>query len=70
MADNTSEENLNTPTENQSENQADEIIPSADAETIKLNQETENMEVHHHAHHEEKKNRNPIAHTQESPERY
>ena len=57
MAYNTSEENLNTPTENQSENPADEITPSADIETIKLTQDTENMEVHHHAHHEGKKNR-------------
>lgn len=56
MADNTDEENLNIPTENQSENSPDEINPTADSETITQNQETENMEVHHHAHSHGKKN--------------
>lgn len=46
MADNIDEENLNTPTENQLENLPDEIIPTADTETINSTQETENMEVH------------------------
>ena len=48
MADNTDEENLSTPIQNQSENPPDEITPPVDTETFNLNQETENMEVHHH----------------------
>ena len=48
MADNTDEENLDTPTNNQSENPPDEITPTVDTETINPNQETENMEVHQH----------------------
>ncbi len=51
MADNTDEEHLDNPTNNQSENP-----PTVDTETINHIQETENMEVHHHAHHEGKKN--------------
>jgi hypothetical protein len=50
MADNTDEEHLDNPKINQSENPPDEITPAADTETINPNQETENMEVHHHAH--------------------
>ena len=50
MADNTDEEHLDNPTTNQSENSPDEIIPAADTETFNPNQETENMEVHHHTH--------------------
>jgi hypothetical protein len=50
MADNTDEEHLDNPTDNQSENPPDEITPTADTEIIIQNQETENMEVHHHAH--------------------
>jgi hypothetical protein len=56
MTDNTDEEHLDNPISNQSENPPDEIIPAADKETVNPNQETENMEVHHHAHHEGKKN--------------
>ncbi|MDP2414599.1 hypothetical protein [Daejeonella sp.] len=56
MADNTEEEHLDNPINNQSENPPDEIISTNDAETINSNQETENMEVHHHAHHEGRKN--------------
>ena len=41
MADNTDEENLINPTENQLENSSDETTPTADTETINLNQETE-----------------------------
>ena len=48
MADNTDEEHLDNPKNLQSENPFDEIIPTTDSETINLNQETENMEVHHH----------------------
>ena len=51
MADNTEEENLDSSTNNQSDNYYDEIIPNSDTKAINLNQETENMEVHHHAHH-------------------
>ena len=50
MADNTKEEHLDNPTDNQSENPPDVITPTVDTETITQNQETENMEVHHHAH--------------------
>ena len=50
MADNTDEEHLDSPINNQSESPPDEITPTADAEIINPNQETENMEVHHHAH--------------------
>ena len=56
MADNIDKEHLDNPTNNQSENPHDEIIPTNDTEAINQNQETENMEVHHHAHHEGKKN--------------
>lgn len=56
MAENTVEEHLDNPINNQSENNPDEIISTNDIETINSNQETENMEVHHHAHHEGKKN--------------
>jgi len=50
MADNTDEVPLENPTNNQSENSSDEIISTVDTETITPIQETENMEVHHHAH--------------------
>src|ERR1700730_16037339 len=57
MADKSDEENLNIPTNNQSENRSDEIIPTTDTDTITQNQEIENMEVHHHPdlHHKLKK---------------
>ena len=50
MADNIDEEHLDNPINIQSENPPDEIIPRKDTETINPNQETENMEVHHHTH--------------------
>jgi hypothetical protein len=50
MAENKDEEHLDNPTNNQSENPSDNITPTKDIETITQNQETENMEVHHHAH--------------------
>ena len=50
MADNTDEEHLDNLINNESENPPDEIIPTRDTETINSIQETENMEVHHHAH--------------------
>ncbi len=56
MPDNTEEENLDNSPSTQSENPADEIIPTKNSETINPTLETENMEVHHHAHHEGKKN--------------
>ena len=57
MADKSDEENLNIPTNNQSENRSDEIIPTTDTDTITQDQEIENMEVHHHPdlHHKPKK---------------
>ena len=57
MADNTEEEHMDNPTNIPSENPQDEIIPAYDTETINLNEETENMEVHHHPdlHHKPKR---------------
>jgi hypothetical protein len=57
VADNTEEEHLDNPKNLQSENPSDEIIPTTHIETFNLNQETENMEVHHHPdlHHKPKK---------------
>jgi hypothetical protein len=51
MTDNTDEAHLDNPTNTQSGNPADEIIPSEDTEFIKPNQETETMEVNKHPHH-------------------
>jgi len=56
MADKTDEEPIDNPTSNQSENPSDEIIPTIDTETTNPNRETKNMEAHHHAHNEGKKN--------------
>ena len=56
MTENTAEEHFDIPTNIQSENPPDEITPTANTEAITQNQETENMEVHHHAHHDGKKN--------------
>lgn len=56
MADNIQEEPLDVPKSNQSENQPGEVIPAKETEAISTNQETENMEVHHHAHHDGKRN--------------
>jgi hypothetical protein len=56
MADNTDEEHLDNLTIHPSENPPDEIIPANKTEPINPNQESENMEVHHHAHHDGKKN--------------
>ena len=57
MADNIDDEHLDIPSNIQSENLPDEISPNAATETIIPNQETENMEVHHHPdlHHNAKK---------------
>lgn len=50
MADNIEEKAFDNPANAQSENSSHEIIPAINAEKINSNQETENMEVHHHAH--------------------
>src|SRR5665647_367231 len=57
MAVNTDEEHLENQKNTQSENVSGEIIPTKEAETINRNQESENMEVHHHPdlHHRPKK---------------
>lgn len=51
MVENSDEETFNNP-----ENSSEEIIPNNDTDAIKPNQETENMEVHHHPnlHHRKK----------------
>src|SRR3954451_24395061 len=51
MVDNINDDTLNNPTNAQSENLSDDIIPTTDTETISPNQETKNMEVHKHPHH-------------------
>ncbi len=56
MADNTNEEDPGNPIHTQPDYSPDEITPAAGKEPVNPNQETENMEVHHHAHHEGKKN--------------
>lgn len=56
MVDNTNEEYFDDPTNTQSGNPSDKITPTTETETKTPNQETENMEVHHHAHHDGKKN--------------
>jgi len=56
MPDNTDAEPIDNPTSNQLEDRSDEIIPAIDTEVTNPKRETENMEVHHHAHHEGKKN--------------
>lgn len=50
MEENIEEENLNKSLETDLENSQNEITPIQDLETINSTQETENMEVHHHAH--------------------
>jgi hypothetical protein len=57
MADKSDEENSHIPTNNQSEDRSDEMIPTTDTDTVTQNQEIENMEVHHHPdlHHKPKK---------------
>ena len=49
MTDNTTDkEHLDNSANIQSENPVDEIVSTNDTETTNPNQETENMEVHHH----------------------
>ncbi len=50
MAENTDEEHLETTPNTHSENLPDDIAPSNDNQTIIQNQESDNMEVHHHTH--------------------
>lgn len=50
MEENIEEENLNKSIDTQSENSQNEITETKYLETTNLTQETENMEVHHHAH--------------------
>jgi hypothetical protein len=50
MEENIEEENLNKSLETESENSQNDSTPIQDLETINSTQETENMEVHHHAH--------------------
>ena len=48
MTGDTEEEHLHMPVNNKSQNTTDEITPNDEKETINLNQEAENMEVHAH----------------------
>ena len=56
MEDKTHEDHLDNPINNQSENPPDLNIPCNGTDNIHRVQQNENMEVHHHAHHEGKKN--------------
>lgn len=55
MTDITDEEHSDTPAKNQSEKTSAEFSSIADTEINNPNQVNDNMEVHHHAHHEGKK---------------
>lgn len=57
MTGNTGDESLKDQPNTQSANHSDGIIPTSRTDTVKPDQETENMEVHHHAklHHNPKK---------------
>ena len=57
MAENKEEESIDGPENTPSEKPSEEITPTNDTKTINPNQETENMEVHHHPdlHHKPKK---------------
>jgi hypothetical protein len=50
MAENIGEEHLDCSTNTESNKISDEFIRASDSKDSKLNLETENMEVHHHAH--------------------
>lgn len=57
MAENIGEEGLEDLTSSQSENTSGEVPQAPTTQTVTTNQDTDNMEVHHHAHHgHEKKN--------------
>jgi len=51
MTDRTDDENLDDPTNTQSENSSEETILTTKTDPINQIQETENMEVHKHPHH-------------------
>lgn len=55
MTDNKDEEHLDNPENLHTKNPSAEITPVKEPESTIPNQETENMEVHHHAHHGGKK---------------
>jgi hypothetical protein len=57
MVDKSSAENLDNPANTHLENPSEEILPTNNTDAINPNQETENMEVHHHPdlHHKPKK---------------
>src|SRR5438045_5021839 len=54
MADNSDQQSFDSNANDQPD-PSNEIIPVEDTETINLIQQIENMDVHHHAHHEGKK---------------
>ena len=56
MKKNSDKKHLEESTNAPSENTSNKILTNKNPEGIKPNQETENMEVHHHAHHNGKKN--------------
>jgi hypothetical protein len=56
MPDKTHEKTLDNLSSSNSENPSNEIILTKETETINFIQEQDNMEVHHHAHREGKKN--------------
>jgi hypothetical protein len=56
MADNSDEEQPDHPANDQTESSPGRIIDVNDTESVNPNQDTETMEVHHHAHHGGKKN--------------
>lgn len=56
MTDNTGEEPIAPPVNTPPENLPGEMIPAKENEPVILPAETDNMKVHHHAHHGEKKN--------------
>ncbi|MEO7444766.1 MAG: hypothetical protein ABIU55_04660 [Ferruginibacter sp.] len=50
MGENINDDTLDNPIDHQPENLSEEIISATDKHPINPNQETENMEVHHHTH--------------------
>jgi hypothetical protein len=56
MTEDSEEEQIEEPTSTHSENNSSEIQSKQNSDEINSNQEIEKMEVHHHAHHQGKKN--------------
>ena len=56
MAEDTDKESIDSPVNTPPGNPSEEITPAPQTEANQSTQETEQMEVHHHAHHEGKKN--------------